>query len=192
MSKNWRVLFEVSPIKKIFLLAAFIAVLLASSGCFLFEPFDAKDAIANASRSNWTMQVELSSDKRVIEQIRGTFVKFTRNGRKEEMPEITRITVFQTWNTNLQYSFSANAISKLRSASGGRLLLIIYDDGFECMPPEVKIAFPATQSSSEYVKALNAVRADCAKWTAEQLGAADQLLYKSGLPPFLTDFSTPP
>ena len=148
-----------------------------TSCLFLFgESFYARDSLVNATAEPWRAEADFASGKHdAYLHPQGGDVGYQRTGRGEPMPVLTNI-VLISWSTPpTEYSLSNDAISKLRTASGGKLWLILYEEGLACMSPSIKKAFGDANrkkpyNSDEYLRMLRNWKNEALAWTREVLG----------------------
>jgi len=151
---------------------AFAAILaLLAPGCFLFESFESSDSLGNATERTWRVDAQFNSGKHEsYEQAAGRFVGFSKPGKHAPMPLLTNFIISSEGGSGKQYSFNTVEISKLRSASDGKLKLVIYDDGLACLPPvrsPQREDYPETHQ--EYLQLLHRKKLLAITWTRHVL-----------------------
>lgn len=143
------------------------------------ESFYSRDSLENATTKTWMVTPKFASEKRkpyqreTYEQPPETFYGYQAIGKNEPLPVLTNIVVQSTDFMSVQYSLSADEISKLRRSSGGELRLVLYDEGIACISPGIKAYFKEIDkrpyNKEEYFQVLRDKKDEAIKWTRDVL-----------------------
>ena len=147
-----------------------------AAGCQMLQPLANPDSLDNASGRTWTITASFASDPRQPhDQAPEAFHDF---GKKAQgpLPMLTQIVAVSMGPHPhaATFSLSARDLSKLRGASPGALMLVLYDGGIACLSPGIKRALEQVLANNpsnrqEYFRQLAVQEESALLWTRNAL-----------------------
>jgi len=152
------------------ILSALTCLVLLGAGCRLFQPQSHPDSLDNASAQTWRVTATFTSGpEQTFEQAPDSFHDFGKTDQGQ-VAVLTRVVAVSQSPNPVTYLLTARDLSRMRGASPGALMLVIYDGGIAGLSPGTKQTlekqlFNHPYDRQEYFRLLRVEEGAALLWT---------------------------